>query len=95
MSSIFSNSTKNESIMKEVKDALQSNAVSEFLEEIEKIRAISKTDYMDAVLHYCEKNDLDIDSVAQFIRKNSLLKAKIQEEAEQLNYLEKSAKLPI
>lgn len=95
MSLIFPNSTKNEAIMKEVKDALQSNAVSEFLEEIEKIRLVSKTDYMDAVLHYCEKHDLDIESVAQFIKKNSLLKAKIQEEAEELNYLEKSAKLPI
>ena len=50
---------------------------------------------MDAILHYCERNDIEIEAVAQYIRKNLVLKAKIQEEAEELNFLQKTARLPI
>lgn len=74
---------------------MQSNAVSQFLFEIEKIRNNGEVNYMDAVIHYCEKMNLEIESIGEFIRKNALLKAKIQEEAEQLNFLEKSAHLPL
>ena len=68
--------------------------VQDFLYEIEKIRS-NGVDYMDAVLHYCEKNEVEIESVAKYIKKNVVLKAKLQEEAEELNYLQKTSRLPI
>lgn len=68
--------------------------VQDFMREIESIRS-KGVDYMDAVLHYCEKNDVEIESVAKYIKKNVVLKAKLQEEAEELNYLQKISRLPI
>jgi len=77
-------------------DALQSKDVAKFLKEIEIIRGNSEeVSYLDAVLHYCEKKDLEIESIGDFIRKNALLKAKLQEDAESLNFLEKSSQLPL
>jgi len=51
--------------------------------------------YMDAVIKYCEENDIDLSSVGPLI--NKPLKEKIKEEAQKLNMVEKSstAVLPI
>lgn len=77
-------------------DNRQSNSVAEFLREIELIRGDSKeVSFLDAVVHYCEQKNLDIDEVGNFIKKNVLLKSKIQEDAESLNYIEKSSQLPL
>lgn len=51
--------------------------------------------YMDAVLHYCEENNVEVEIFAKAIKSNEMLKAKLQSEAESLNYLPKSATLPI
>jgi len=54
-----------------------------------------KIPYMDAVIKYCEENDIDLSSVGPLI--NKPLKEKIKEEAQNLNMVEKSstAVLPI
>ena len=66
----------------------------EFSLEIEKIvqdkRGIS---YMDAILKYCEDNELDPGTVAPMITKT--LKDKITIEAQNLNYLPKTGQLPL
>ena len=66
----------------------------EFSLEIEKIvqdkRGIS---YMDAILKYCEDNELDPGTVAPMITKT--LKDKITIEAQNLNYLPKTGQLPV
>jgi len=49
--------------------------------------------YMDAVVYYCEKNDIDTGTVSKLLTKN--LKAKIEVEARELNYLPRRGKLPI
>ena len=51
--------------------------------------------YMDAVIKYCEDNDIDLSSVGPLVNKS--LKEKIKEEAQKLNMVEKSstAVLPI
>jgi len=49
--------------------------------------------YMEAVVDYCERNDLDIEAISKLISPS--LKDKIKEEATQKNYFPKSAKLPI
>ena len=69
--------------------------VQEFVKEIEAYVIEHKLDYLDAVLHYCEKNSLEIETVASMIRSSSKIKAKIQQEAEDNNYLPKTNKLPI
>lgn len=62
---------------------------------IESIVKEKKISYMDAVIHFCEKNDVDITTVGPMINKS--LKEKIQIEAQKLNMLNlpKSNTLPI
>jgi hypothetical protein len=49
--------------------------------------------YMDAIVWWCEKNEMEVETAAKLI--NSIIKEKIKVEAQELNYLEKSAKLPL
>jgi len=69
--------------------------IQDFIREIEDFVKESRLDYIDAVLLYCEKNYLEIETVASMIQHSSGIKAKIQEEAENSNYLPKTTKLPI
>jgi mevalonate kinase len=68
---------------------------SEFAREIEQLVKNHSLEYMDAVLHYCEKNEIEIESIAALVRANQTLKSKIQIEAEDLNFLPRSARLPL
>ena len=49
--------------------------------------------YMDAVLHFCDENKIDPAEVGKLISKP--LKEKITLEAQELNLLAKTGKLPI
>ena len=71
---------------------LNSKKFGLIIEDIVKKKRVS---YMEAVLKYCEENEIDTGSVSSLINKS--LKEKIQIEAENLNLLEKSntSKLPI
>ena len=62
-----------------------------FSQEVEKI-AIDNSDmnYIDAILHYCEKNEIEIESVAKLISKP--LKEKLKFDAQQLNYMKKTSR---
>ncbi len=66
-----------------------------FALEIEEIVKSKKISYMDAVVLYCEDNDIDTGTISSLINKS--LKEKIQMEAEKLNLVEKSgtAILPV
>ena len=72
--------------------SLSSNA---FFESIQSLSTDLNIDYMEAVIHYCERNNIEIETAAAMIKQNSKEKAKLQLNAEALNYLPKSAKLPI
>ena len=65
-----------------------------FYHQIEMIKR-DKPDmsYMDAVVYYCEQNEIEIETVGKFISKT--LKEKIVSEARDLNYLPKVGKLPL
>ena len=67
-----------------------------FSEEIEKIVQTNKDmKYIDAIVHFCEKNNVDVETIPKLISKP--LKEKIKCEAMQLNFLKKTshAKLPL
>ena len=72
---------------------LQTQSSSEFYIKIQELVKQTKLSYMDAVLHYCDQNGMEPETAAQLI--NGKLKAQIREEAEELNFLPKTAKLPI
>jgi|TARA_Y100000287_G_scaffold76664_1_gene60689 hypothetical protein len=67
------------------------NKFALLIEDIVRTKRIS---YIDAVILYCEKNNIDPSTTKSMINKN--LKEKIAFEAQGLNMLkEKTAKLPI
>jgi hypothetical protein len=69
--------------------------VQDFLQKIESIVIEKRLEYFDAVLYYCEKTGLELETAADLIRKNAKLKARIKQDAENQGYLAKTAKLPI
>jgi hypothetical protein len=79
-----------------IDDVVVNNGLSseKFLKEIDRIVNTFNIDYMDAVIHFCEKNNIEVETAASIIRSNLKIKSKLQLEAENLNYLPKSAKLP-
>tara|TARA_Y100000114_G_scaffold149086_1_gene162822 strand:+ start:792 stop:1034 length:243 start_codon:yes stop_codon:yes gene_type:complete len=47
-----------------------------------------KLSYMDAILHLCEKNDIDPEDVKKFV--SPIIKGKLEAEAMSLNFLPKT-----
>lgn len=66
-----------------------------FYKEIEQLVRKYKLNYVDAVVHFCEKNGLEIETAASMIKSNMRIKSMIQTEGEDLRILPRSAKLPI
>tara|TARA_Y100000590_G_scaffold254429_1_gene285723 strand:- start:1597 stop:1833 length:237 start_codon:yes stop_codon:yes gene_type:complete len=53
--------------------------------EIEKLVQEEDTSYIDAVIYYCEQNDIDYNILSKLI--DNTLKAKIELEAREKNFL--------
>ena len=68
---------------------------SSFVEEIEILCRDKNIEYIDAVIFWCQKNNLEIEQAAYWIKKDPVMKAKIQLEAENINVLKRGARLPI
>lgn len=64
----------------------------EFYNIIEKIVKEKKITYMDAIIWYCDENEIDLSTIKPIVSKN--LKSKISIEAQDLNFLPKQGKLP-
>ena len=69
---------------------------AKFAENIESLVLENKDmNYIDAIVFFCEKNNIDVESVPKLISKP--LKEKIKCDAQELNFMKKTsrAKLPI
>ena len=53
----------------------------------------SNLSIMDAIVGYCEQTGMEIDVASTLV--SSALKSKLREEAQELNLLKKSSKLPL
>jgi hypothetical protein len=51
--------------------------------------------YVDAIVHYCEKNRVEPEYVATLVKRDKVLVSRLQIEAEDLNILKKGARLPV
>jgi hypothetical protein len=51
--------------------------------------------HIDALVHYAETNNLEIDLIGEIIRRSPVLKSKVRDDAERLNMVERSSKLPV
>ena len=67
---------------------------SEFNQEIEKFVKNTGETYIDAVIHYAEKNGLEVETISKML--NKVIRQKIESAASDLNLLrEKLCKLPV
>jgi hypothetical protein len=77
----------------ELEKALESKffCPSRFAQEIENLVQINpEMNYIDAIVHFCEQNNIDLESVPKLISKP--LKEKIKYEAMELNFLKKTSR---
>ena len=75
--------------------ALEVLNVSRFSKIIEEVVIEKRIPYMDAIVWYCERNEMEVEVAAKLL--NGIIKAKIEAEAIDLNFLStpKGSKLPI
>ena len=68
---------------------------AKFAVEIEKLVKQEKINYIDAIVLYCEENNIEIDSITKLVSKP--LKEKLKCDAITLNFMKKTsrAKLPL
>ena len=80
----------------ELEKALESKffCPARFAQEIETLVYENKSmNYIDAIIHFCEQNSIDFESVPKLISKP--LKEKIKYEAQELNFLKRTSRAKI
>jgi len=65
----------------------------QFQMKIEEIVVETKYNYMEAIVHHCELTGMEIELASSLVNKD--LKAKIEVDAQELNMLPKTTRLPI
>ena len=82
---------------KELEQAIENKFLTpqKFAIEIEKIVAEEIINYIDAICHYCENNNIEVESIPKLISKP--LKERLKWDAIRLNFMKKTsrAKLPL
>jgi hypothetical protein len=63
---------------------------TKFAQEVEKIAHENSMNYIDAIVHYCESNEIEIESVPKLISKP--LKEKLKYDAQKLNFMKKTSR---
>jgi hypothetical protein len=69
--------------------------IKDFQKEVDQLAFEKRISFMDAVLLYCEATGMEIEIAGNLIKASAKMKAKIQDDAEALNYFPKTSKLPI
>ena len=65
---------------------------NKFAKSIEEIVRIKNPSYIDAILHFCETNNLDEEDVKKYV--SGPIKSKVEAEAMKLNFLPRGNELP-
>ena len=76
-----------------MKELLNMYTSEQYNIEIEKLVEKTSMSYLDAMLYHAEENGLESETVAGLI--NVKTNTKLREEAEKLNFMPKTSKLPI
>ena len=82
---------------KEVNELIKEKSLDQnkFTTDIEQLVLTTELNYIEALVSYCEENNIEFESVGKLIAKP--LKDKLKAEATELNYLKRTSKskLPI
>lgn len=62
-----------------------------FSSEVEVIIQEKKVNYIDAVVMWCEANNIEVEFAADIIKKDAVMHSKIRADAESLNILKRTA----
>jgi uncharacterized protein YeaC (DUF1315 family) len=69
--------------------------MNKFSVEVEVIIQEKRVNYIDAVVMWCEKNNVEVEYAADVIKKDAVMHSKIRADAESLNILKRTAQLPV
>ena len=70
-------------------------SIPDFINDIEKMRQKNRVEYIDAIVTWCEKHNIEVEYVAGIIKKDPVLRSKLEVEAEGLNIIKRvGSKLP-
>jgi len=91
LTNLFNQNSKN--MEDKLKDALDLKFLcpakfSQIIEEL--VKTNEEMNYIDAIVHYCEENKIEVDSVAKLISKP--LKEKLKCDAINLNFLKRTSR---
>ncbi len=50
--------------------------------------------YIDALVHYADIHGIELEVIGDIVRRSQIMKAKVHEDAEKLNLVEKQNRLP-
>jgi len=67
----------------------------DFIEEIENLVNNKKLTYFDAVIHFCEKTGIGVETAAAIIKSQPQIKSRIRIDAEELHLLARTSRLPL
>ena len=67
---------------------------TEFITEIERIVAVANSTYLDAIHDYCYKTGMDPETAAGLIRGSIKIRSILFDEAQRLNLIPKTNKIP-
>lgn len=70
-------------------------SASHFVQEIEVMASEKNIGYIEALLLYVEEQGIEIETVAAMVKQNKGLRDKAYAEAETLNLVDKTDKLPL
>jgi len=82
----FKSTKKN--MLENLEDKFMTTA--KFSQDVEKVAFENKMNYIDAIVFYCEKNEIELESVPKLISKP--LKEKLKYDAQKLNYMKKTSR---
>ena len=87
-----SSPTNSESMEKEVNELIKEKFLDQnkFTTDIEQLVLTTELNYIEALVSYCEENNIEFESVGKLIAKP--LKDKLKAEATELNYLKRTSK---
>ena len=60
---------------------------------IEGIVKTKQLSYMDAIVYYCEENEMEVESAAKLV--TPTIKSKLKVEAQEVHFLPQTSKLPL
>lgn len=80
--------------MPELEDIIKLNNTTILL-EIEDIVESQHLNYIDAIILWCENHNIEVESIAGIIKTNHKFRNKVKKNAESLNFLPKTKRLPL